>query len=227
MQQLSLRRNLDIRQTVTAFHDKHAAWAGSGAALTTLYRQRHLRTAFSGLFLVALYVFGASALHITTPSLVSLASANKTSAGYAIFDSSRPDFLRPYISPSAFLDAIPILPTLPLMQNVNATLGLYGNILFDVPRLIYQAYWPHHNRPMAQEFQVPNATLFNVTCGNLAGVEQVGKGNATSWFLKTPVRNVTDGNYSPLRVSTPYGIRFIPQEYMVQNEDFAVREFPS
>jgi hypothetical protein len=58
-------------------------------------------------------------------------------------------------------------------------------------------------------------------------VEQVGKGNATSWFLKTPVRNVTDGNYSPLRVSTPYGIRFIPQEYMVQNEDFVVHEFPS
>ncbi|KAJ6480324.1 hypothetical protein C8R45DRAFT_933252 [Mycena sanguinolenta] len=36
MQQLSLWRNLDIRQTLTAFHDKHAAWSGPGSALSTL-----------------------------------------------------------------------------------------------------------------------------------------------------------------------------------------------
>jgi hypothetical protein len=156
--------------------------------------------------------------------LLSLFSGNKTSAGYASLDSSHPYLLSPLISPSMFSNGIPVLPTLGLMQKANATLGLHGNILFDVPRSIYQAYY---DRPLAQKFQIRNATAFNVTCGNLAGVEQVGKGNATSWFLKTPVRNVTDGNYRPLRVFNPYGIRFIPQEYMVQNGDFAVREFPS
>ncbi|KAJ7266385.1 hypothetical protein B0H12DRAFT_159444 [Mycena haematopus] len=221
MQQLSLRRNLDIRQTFTAFHDKQAAWSGLGSAFSTLYSQRRLQTAFSGLFFIGLYIFGVSALHITTPSLLSLATSNKTSAGYANLDSSRPQYYSAEIGPSGLSDAISVLPTLPLLQKVNATAGLYGNILFDTPTQIYQAYMPFDDRPLAQEFQVPNATVFNVTCGNLAGVEQVGPGNVTSWFLRTPVRNVTDGKYNPLRAFTPYGIRFIPQEYTVQDPNFA------
>ncbi|KAF8206090.1 hypothetical protein K438DRAFT_1756813 [Mycena galopus ATCC 62051] len=214
MQQLSLRRNLDIQQPLTAFHDKHAAWSGPGSALTTLWRGRH--GAFSGLALIGLYVFGASALHITTPSLVSLATSNKTSAGFADLNSARPYYFDPEVDPEILSDAVSVLPALSLLQAVNVTAGLYGNILYDTPTSIVQAYWPFEDRPPAKEFSVPNATVFNVTCGNLAGVEQVGPGNATSWFLKTPVRNVTDGHYNPLRAFTPYGIRFIPQEYTVE-----------
>ncbi|KAF8206092.1 hypothetical protein K438DRAFT_1756815 [Mycena galopus ATCC 62051] len=223
MQQLSLWRTLDIRQTLTAFYDKYAAWLGPGSAFTALYSQRQLRTAFSSLFVISLYIFGMSALHVTAPSLMSLATSNKISAGYASLDTSRPNLIQinPQIGPGLLSDAISVLPALPLLQNVNATAGLFGNILFDTPASIIQAYWPYDNRPAANEFQVPNATIFNVTCGNLAGVEQVGGGNATSWFLKTPVRNVTDGNYNPLRLFTPYGIRFIPQEYMVSNRTYA------
>ncbi|KAJ7799849.1 hypothetical protein B0H13DRAFT_1745861 [Mycena leptocephala] len=221
MQQLSLRRNLDIRQTLTAFHDKHVAWSGPGSALSTLYNQRRLQTAFSSLFLIGLYVFGASTLHITTPSLVSLATSNKTSAGYAGLYRSRPDYYGAEIGPTGLSEAISVLPTLPLLQNVNATAGLYGNILFDTIKETYQAYGNGDLRPLAQGFQVPNATVFNVTCGNLAGVEQVGAGNTTSWFLETPVRNVTDKNYNPLRLFNPYGIRFIPQEYVVADMYFA------
>ncbi|KAJ7721496.1 hypothetical protein B0H16DRAFT_367189 [Mycena metata] len=220
MQQLSLRRNLDIQQTLTAFHDKHAAWSGPGSALSTLYKQRRLQTASSSLFLICLYVSGASTLHVTTPSLVSLATSNKTSAGYASLYSSRPNYYEAEIAPQGLSDAISVLPTLPLLQNVNATAGLYGNIIFDTTRGTYQAYW-NGERPLAQGFQVPNATVFNVTCGNLAGVKQVGAGNATSWFLQTPVRNVTDGKYNPLRFFYPYGIRFIPQEYEVADMYFA------
>ncbi|KAJ6480360.1 hypothetical protein C8R45DRAFT_1100942 [Mycena sanguinolenta] len=221
MQQLSLRRNLDIRQTLTAFHDKHAAWSGPGSALSTLYGQRRLQTAFPSLFLIGLYVFGASTLHITTPSLVSLDTSNKTSPGYAELYSSRPHYFDPEIGPTGLSDAISVLPTLPLLQNVNATAGLYGNILFDTVERAYQANGYQGLRPLAQGFQVPNATVFNVTCGNLAGVEQVGAGNTTSWFLKTPLRNVTDSNYNPLRLFNPYGIRFIPQEYNVDDSIFA------
>ncbi|KAJ7367371.1 hypothetical protein DFH08DRAFT_1072643 [Mycena albidolilacea] len=201
MQQLSLRRNLNIRQTVTAFHDKHAAWAGPGEALTALHRQSHLRTAFSGLFFVTLYLFGASALHITTPSSLSLFSGNKTSAGYASLDSSHPHFLSPLISPSIFSNGIPVLPMLGLMQKANATLGLHGNILSDVPRSIYQAYY---DRPPAQKFQNPKRNCFQ------RYVRKPGRSGT--------MRNVTDGNYRPLRVFTPYGIRFIPQEYMVEDQ---------
>ncbi|KAF7378118.1 hypothetical protein MSAN_00236100 [Mycena sanguinolenta] len=222
MQKLSLWRNLNIRQTLTAFHDKHAAWSGPGSALSTLYGQRRLHTAFSGVFSISLYVLGASTLHITTPSLVSLATSNKTSAGYAELYSSRPDYSGgAEVGPTGLSDAISALPTLPLLQNVNATAGLYGNILFDTTKETFQAYGNRDLRPLAQGFQVPNATVFNVTCGNLTGVEQVGTGNTTSWFLKTPVRNVTDGNYNPLRLFNPYGIRFIPQEYNVANTYFA------
>ncbi|KAJ7260435.1 hypothetical protein B0H12DRAFT_1014061 [Mycena haematopus] len=212
MQKLSLRKNLNIRQTLTALHDKHAAWSGLGAAFATLYYQTHLRTGFSGLFFVVLYVFGAAALHVTTPALIDKYS-------------SRPNFFNAIISPTVFSNSISILPTLPLMQNANATTGLYGNIIYDTPASIYQMEHDGSSnvRSLAKEFQVPNATLFNVTCRNLAGVEQVGAGNATSWFLKTSVRDVVDGNYNPLWVFNPYAIRFIPQEYFTADSDFAVR----
>ncbi|KAJ6495227.1 hypothetical protein C8R45DRAFT_899920 [Mycena sanguinolenta] len=223
MQKLSFRKSVAIRQTLTAVHDKHAAWSGSGAAVATLYRQIRLRTAFPGLFFVVLYVFGVAALHVTTPALMSLVTSDRPSPGFALIKSSRPDFLEAIIGPAILSDSISLLPALRLLQSSNATAGLYGNILYDTPTFVYRVGRDGLSveRSLASEFQVPNATLFNVTCGNLAGVEQVGAGNATSWFLKTPVRNVTDGNYNPLRVFDPYAIRFIPQEYFTENQKFA------
>ncbi|KAF7351705.1 hypothetical protein MSAN_01603600 [Mycena sanguinolenta] len=223
MQKLSFWRSVAIQQTLTALHDKHAAWSGPGAAIATLSHQIHLRTAFSSLFFVVLYMFVAAALHVTTPALMSLGTSDRPSPGIALVKSSRPDFLEGVIAPTVLSDSIPLLPALGLMQNANATAGLYGNILHDTPASVYQIGHDGLSveRSLAKEFQVPNATLFNVTCGNLAGVEQVGAGNATSWFLKTPVRNVTDGNYNPLRLFDPYAIRFIPQEYFTADQDFA------
>ncbi|KAJ6480271.1 hypothetical protein C8R45DRAFT_350677 [Mycena sanguinolenta] len=201
MQELSLRRYLDIRQTFTVFHDKHAAWSGPGSALGTLYGQRRLQTAFSSLFFIGLYVFGASALHVTTPSfkLASLATSNKTSAGYADLYTSRPDHPESDVLQSGVLDAISILPALPLLQNVNATAGLYGNIIFDTPAQIYQAYG---DGPLAEGFQVPNVAIFNVTCGNLVRVEQV--------VWETPPLGSSKHQFATwqIAITTHHGIRF-------------------
>jgi hypothetical protein len=83
IQQLALRRAFHKRQTLTAVHDRHAAWSGLGSALTTLYSQRKRTTSVWGILFVTAYLLGTTVLHITTPSLFSLATFNNTFPGSA------------------------------------------------------------------------------------------------------------------------------------------------
>jgi len=85
VQQLALRRILEISKGATDSHDQLAAWSGLGASIFTLSRQRDVRTSPGRLFLILLYLGCLSALHITTPALFSTTQFGilpKGSVGY-------------------------------------------------------------------------------------------------------------------------------------------------
>ncbi|KAI6010598.1 hypothetical protein EDC04DRAFT_3145920 [Pisolithus marmoratus] len=69
-QQLALHHNLLLRQTLTATHDKSAAWNGLGAALLVFWQKP--KAAVCGVVLIALYLCGIAGVNITSPLLLSL-----------------------------------------------------------------------------------------------------------------------------------------------------------
>jgi hypothetical protein len=80
-QQLSLRHNLSLRQTLTAIHDKSTAWDGLGSALLNLWKQTSLAASIWGTTSVVFYLMGTSILHVSTPALFHLEPYNNTIRG--------------------------------------------------------------------------------------------------------------------------------------------------
>ncbi|GJE84279.1 hypothetical protein PsYK624_003550 [Phanerochaete sordida] len=77
-QSLAFRRDLHVRQTLTALHDKGAAWLGFGAALLALWGQLKLRAAVGGVVYITAYLFGVWLLHITIPVVLDVVPYNAT-----------------------------------------------------------------------------------------------------------------------------------------------------
>ncbi|KAJ7156281.1 hypothetical protein C8R46DRAFT_1294945 [Mycena filopes] len=77
-QTLFTRRNLQMKQTVTAIHDSAAAWAGIGSAILHLWRQVAVHGSMFGVLSALLYLGNILALHISTPALFSVVVFNAT-----------------------------------------------------------------------------------------------------------------------------------------------------
>ena len=71
-QGLALRRNYHLRQSLSALHEKSAAWLGLGSAVTGMWRQRTQknRTTPTGIFLILAYLGGQFALGSTDAALL-------------------------------------------------------------------------------------------------------------------------------------------------------------
>ena len=80
-QHLALRRNLHIRQTLSAIHDKSAAWLGLGASFLALARQRTLNTDVLGVLQIVLYLLLVFVVHITIPSTLLVAPGHSNIEG--------------------------------------------------------------------------------------------------------------------------------------------------
>lgn len=77
-QRLALTSALYTRQTLTAIHDKSAAWLGLGSAFVTLGLQTRLPSAFLPVLCITLYLLGNFALHISIPGLFHIVPYNAT-----------------------------------------------------------------------------------------------------------------------------------------------------
>ena len=71
-QTLALKRNYYIQQSLTALHEKSAAWLGLGSALSGMWRSRSYKGARWSLLLVLLYFVCLFALSVTTPALINI-----------------------------------------------------------------------------------------------------------------------------------------------------------
>ncbi|KAF8496310.1 hypothetical protein JB92DRAFT_2817902 [Gautieria morchelliformis] len=222
IQQLAHRRALHTRQTLTAVHDTFSAWGGIGSALSVMYAQRKRATALWRLFCVTAYLVGMSGLHITTPGLFSVATFNNTFPGTVDAKSRNPVFSWPPSIYQNLDDASYVLPMLNLLQHTNTTIGLNGNVIFDVVGPAQDDVTGDF-RPLSEDIGV-NATAFHVTCGLLPQARQNGTSNGTVWSISTPLRN--SGQYfdaAPIRLLTRYGIRFLPDTGYATDQSIAAQ----
>lgn len=75
----SLKKNFLLGQTVAALQDSLDAWKGLGAALVALWRGRGLGARLRSRVLIVIAFFAAaSVLQITTPSVITVNTANST-----------------------------------------------------------------------------------------------------------------------------------------------------
>ncbi|KAJ7437394.1 hypothetical protein FB451DRAFT_178349 [Mycena latifolia] len=158
-QTLSIRRSLQMDQTLTATHDNSAAWAGVGSAILHVWHQKAVPASVIGVLSTFLYLGTILVLHITTPALVSLQTFN-SSRSVLVPTQSLPsynwsnnvdfdaDILSEYLPGS--------LSYLPFVVGTTTTEGLYGGTLYDI--LDPSAAIVPGNVSV-------NATGFNITCG--------------------------------------------------------------
>lgn len=70
-QRLASERDFHRKVTLSAIHDKSAAWFGIGSATKSLWNQWTVSTAPVGVICILLYLGSLFALNITTPGLLS------------------------------------------------------------------------------------------------------------------------------------------------------------
>ncbi|KAJ7227522.1 hypothetical protein C8J57DRAFT_1730886 [Mycena rebaudengoi] len=161
-QKLSIQRDLQMDQTVTATHDSAAAWAGVGSAFNHVWRQRTVPASLIGVLSALGYLGNILLLHITTPSLFSLETftssrlVNVGTQGLPAFNTSSKGGLT---DPRVVADgSLYLLPS--VLATNGTTVGLSGGTLYDVLE----------DNPGSGNATV-DATGFNITCGYPTGVD--------------------------------------------------------
>ncbi|KAJ7772455.1 hypothetical protein B0H16DRAFT_169916 [Mycena metata] len=159
-QSLSMRRSLQVDQSLTATHDTTAAWAGLGASLLYLWRQNTTpsRASRIGVLPVTLYLATILALDITASSLFSLVAFNTTQI-YVATTQSLPAY-NGSSNASAFGEmeiyadgSLYFLPS--VLESTTISLGLQEGTLYDVL----------DTTSAAAGNATVKATGFEVTCG--------------------------------------------------------------
>ncbi|KAJ4474251.1 hypothetical protein J3R30DRAFT_3295500 [Lentinula aciculospora] len=220
LQQLALRKVFHVSRTVTAVHDVYGAWNGLGSALSAVINQGKLATSLWGVVAVAVYLGGVSVLHITIPATLSLATFNRTYSATANVQHNTPSFPGGRVQED-MESAASALPLMSYLAHTNASLGIYGNLIFDSVTCAFSVlspfvttipgYFPIYNRTI-----LTNATIFHVTCGLMPTAEQNGTSNGLSWNVNTPIQNGSlsgDLVNPPFKLLAPYAIRLLPLNY--------------
>ncbi|KAJ7112172.1 hypothetical protein C8R44DRAFT_741877 [Mycena epipterygia] len=206
---VSTRRSLKTDPTLTAIHDKAAAWAGIGSSISCIWNQRIFPGPTAGVLSIFMYLGSILVLHVTTPALFSLETFNSTRS-----DHFRTQGLPVYPWPdhgdgeSAWDEAFMNLTTYtqeslvffpPVVENSIAP-GLWGGTLYEVPDI---------NNGVGNV--TVNATGFNITCGYVDHVLQKywPDSIAPQWEIQ-----VWDGNYSAM-YEIEYEIDFTPPGIVV------------
>ncbi|KAJ7819299.1 hypothetical protein B0H13DRAFT_2682576 [Mycena leptocephala] len=167
-QTLSVRRSLQMDQSLTATHDNAAAWSGIGSAVTHIWHQNAVPASTAVVLSTFLYLANALALHITTSSLFAIVPFNSSRtltvptqslpAFNSLYDAENPDAsgeAKSYATESLYF-----LPTIVANGTTGlSTLGLHEGALYDV--LDVSAVTGNGT---------VNATAFDISCGFSAEV---------------------------------------------------------
>ncbi|KAJ6474185.1 hypothetical protein C8R45DRAFT_1217340 [Mycena sanguinolenta] len=160
-QTLSMRRDLQIHQPLTAVHDHAAAWLGLGSAFLCLWRQRAVPASISGVRSAFFFLGNIALLQIAMPNIfvVHTIKVNRSAVvetqGLPSYPSSYRDTLDSPDPWTAF--ARGSLYSLPSVLWNATTFGLHEGSLYEVPGPTNSAIG---NITI-------NATGFNMTCRSL------------------------------------------------------------
>ncbi|KAJ7755428.1 hypothetical protein B0H16DRAFT_715079 [Mycena metata] len=163
MQQQATLSNIRKYCTLTTTHDKLCSWSGIGSSLSTLYNQISLPVSVLATLSITAYLLALSALHVTTPALLSIETFNYSNSfevpllGRPQWNDSRYNTTLTYVQYVAEF--------LPWIGNLDEsqTLGLFNGSLYDISTEFYPG-------GMANV----SAIGFNVTCGYIPWSNAVG-----------------------------------------------------
>ncbi|KAJ7469780.1 hypothetical protein B0H11DRAFT_2043369 [Mycena galericulata] len=182
-QTLSIRRNLQRDQTLTATHDTAAAWAGIGSAIFHLWSQRAVPASVLAVLSTVAYLSSVLVLHITTPALFSLEAFNASrpvivgTHGLPSFNwSTEPNGLAADVMDNLVRfvpQQLSFLPT--VFDNFVTTLGLQNGT-------IYEVLVPNEGTGNVSV----NATNFDIACGYLPLGTIAPIQNNTAWNVTWP-----------------------------------------
>ncbi|KAJ7202372.1 hypothetical protein GGX14DRAFT_654311 [Mycena pura] len=179
-QSLAAHSNIQEYCTITTTHDKFSCWAGIGSSLSTLYNQISLPVSVGPALAISAYLLCLSALHVTTPALLSVETFNFSSSIVVPLE-SRPRWNGTrYNSTLAYVQYV--TEFLPWLQNLDEsqTPGLFNGSLYDVST---EAYLDGKANA--------SAIGFNITCGyiswaaveSFAGGYNVTLGTNSEWMI--------------------------------------------
>ncbi|KAJ7208585.1 hypothetical protein GGX14DRAFT_566802 [Mycena pura] len=171
-QTLSMRRDLQIHQPLTAVHDNAAAWQGLGSAFLCLWRQRVVPASISGVRLALFFLWNIALLQVAMPNifLVQTLAVNRSvvveTQGLPSYPTSYRDALNSSDRWTAFAQGS--LYSLPSILWDATTSGLHEGSLYDVPGPASTAIGNI----------TVNATGFNMTCHSLPEAHVI----STQWL---------------------------------------------
>ncbi|KAJ7055454.1 hypothetical protein C8F01DRAFT_1320443 [Mycena amicta] len=158
----AIQKLINKTQAITATHDQGNSWAGLGAALISLFKQRVLSASVAGTLWIFVYLGLLSLLHVMIPSMVTVQAFNQTSSaevqtsGVPMWDTSATasngstQFLQDVSGFFGWRNAIN-----------TSMIGLSNNTLYDVLA---------ESIPTSSNSVNVAAVGFNVTCGYPANV---------------------------------------------------------
>ncbi|KAJ7917710.1 hypothetical protein B0H13DRAFT_1481338, partial [Mycena leptocephala] len=189
-QRLTFHYNLQKGIILTQIHDIAYSWTGIGSALANLYSQLFLTVSLTGTLAVVGYLGGISILHVTTPSLLSVETFNRSmpsdveTFGFPQFNTSDNTYANPLDFEAEHKTSYALMQKtsgfVPWIGNLDDSerLGLYNGTIYDVLQDVY---------PQGRSAQV-SAVGYNITCGYLAGVNThvEDKNGLTTWTVSFP-----------------------------------------
>ncbi|GJE92149.1 hypothetical protein PsYK624_083020 [Phanerochaete sordida] len=198
-QLLALKRDLHLKQTLTAMHDKSQAWLSLGASGVTIVKYRDLFSrksrgttlrqelaALGTVFSVFVYLAGSLVLGIIAPDLISTFTRSANDTSFEPLLAALPNIGQ---NVSLLQDAYPVVSLLSLLindGNVNIN-GLYYNAIYNIPQFISDTPAP------------TNATAFEVSCQSIAGAFQAGDLNVLNATIPIHVHDaLEDIDITPL-----------------------------
>ncbi|KAF7341200.1 hypothetical protein MVEN_01855200 [Mycena venus] len=163
MQQQATLSNIRKYCTLTTMHDKLSCWSGIGSSLSTLYNQISLPVSVLTTLSITAYLLALSALHVTTPALLSVETFNLSSSfeasllGGPQWNDSHYNTTLTYVQYVAEF--------LPWIRNLDQaqTPGLFNGSLYDVSTKVYPGGTAN-----------VSAIGFNITCGYIPWSSAVG-----------------------------------------------------
>ncbi|KAF7336351.1 hypothetical protein MVEN_02183600 [Mycena venus] len=177
-QTLSMRRDLQIQQTLTATHDNAAAWAGLGSAAFRVWQQRDVSASLNGVLSAFFYLGNVALLQVTMSSMFALQTVTVLHSG-PVATQSLPFYPSSYRNyGSAFSEpwtafARGSLQSLPLSLSNSSSEGLYGGTLYDVV-----------GANVGMGNITVNATGFNISCRSFPEAHSITVKPSKDW--RTP-----------------------------------------
>ncbi|KAJ6568910.1 hypothetical protein B0H19DRAFT_1373327 [Mycena capillaripes] len=177
-QTISMRRDLQIHQTLTATHDNAAAWAGLGSAAFYVWHQKDVSASLKGVLWALLYLGNIALLQVAMSSMFALQTLTAPHSGVVGTESlpSYPSSYRDYglrFSDPWTAFARGSLQSLPLVLRNSSNEGLYNGTLYDV----VGANTGTGNITV-------DATGFNITCRSFPEAHSIPTRPLEDWKVK-------------------------------------------